>query len=355
MLGRALFRRVLFRVVTWSPAITSLIATWAMLSMHVARVQADEPVPAALHFVRLPGTEDCIDGRTLAQRVDEELGREVFASPASAGIFIEAAASRSDTGYAVLLRMFDAQGKPLGSREVHSEKSDCTELSDTLALVLAVMVDPEAVLSAMASTEKAPEPSPPPAQPAAPANVDSDPLQSAHHPIGEAALFTRGAWGFLPELGVGFGVSVSALALPYVTLRLEGTGYLDQTAQLVGSSGGARLRLLLAGFFACPLAADKGRLGFWGCAGLEAGAMQSQAFGLDPVEKDQTDALVNGAARLSAQVRLYGPVLASLGANLSVPLLRTLYEVTRDDGTTAELFESRAVGVALDLGLAARF
>jgi hypothetical protein len=346
MLGRALFWRVLLCFGTCWLAVTDLARTGA---------RAEEPVAAALHFVRLPGTEDCVDGRTLAQRVDQELGRPVFTSPGSAGIFIEAAASRNDAGYAVVLRIFDDQGKPLGSREVRSEKDDCTELSDTLALVLAVMVDPEAVLSTMATEKPA---APPPSTPVSSEAEVAEPEQpraSERRSLTEAALFARGNYGSLPNLGVGLGIAVSTLAIPYVTLRLEGTGYLDQERSLDATSGGARFRLLLAGLFACPLRADKARLGLLACAGIEAGAMQTQAFELEPNENDQTDPMVNGAARMSAHVRLFGPVVAALGANLSVPLLRTLYEVTRDDGVTAELFEPRAFAIAFDLGLSARF
>jgi hypothetical protein len=342
MFGRALFWRVLISV-----AASCLVNTHA---------RAEEPATAALHFVRLPGTEDCVDGRTLAQRVERELGRQVFTSPATAGIFIEAAASRNEVGYAVVLRIFDAQGKALGTREVRSDKGECAELGDTVALVLAVMVDPEAVLSALSGAEKTPEPAAAtvPAAPPLRIEVESkDPR--VRPPVAEAALFSRGAWGFLPELGLGFGVAVSALTLPHVTLRVEGTGYLDQKARLSASEGGTRLRLLLGGLFACPLVRESGRLVFSGCGGLEAGAMQSQGFGLDPTEKDQTDGLVNAAARLGARLRIAGPLFVNLGANLSVPLVRTLYQATRADGSTAELFEASAVAIALDLGLAARF
>ncbi len=326
---------------------------WSQLS------SAQEQRAAALNWVRLEGAEDCVDGASLSRSIEERLGHTVFPEPSRATLVVEGIADKSDAGYRARLRIFDLEGMALGSREVSSQSTDCRELSETVAIVLSVMIDPEGALRATPAAPR--EPAPEPAREPEPAPPETPPAQAvAEAPkrrvVGDASVFGRLNLGALPEPALGVGAAVLVSVAPYATFQLEGVGFFDQEALLEGASaGGARLRLLYATLEHCPLFVAGRILSVAACAGARVGAMQSRGFDLDPEEKDSLDPIVEASVRARLGLTLKEPLRALLGAGLSVPLVRTLYEATRADGTSAELFETKAVGFDLSLGLGVAF
>jgi hypothetical protein len=279
----------------------------------------------------------------------------VFPEPSRATLVVEGIADKNDAGYRARLRIFDLEGMALGSREVSSTSTDCRELSETVAIVLSVMIDPEGALRATPSAPREPEPEPAPAPPETP--VEEAVVEAPkRRVVGDASVFGRLNLGALPEPALGVGAAVLVSVAPYATFQLEGVGFFDQETLLEGASaGGARLRLLYVTLEHCPLFLAGRVLSVAACAGARVGAIQSRGFDLDPEEKDNVDPIVEASVRARLGLTLKEPLRALLSAGLSVPLVRTLYEATRADGTSAELFETRAVGFDLSLGLGVAF
>src|SRR5262249_24676181 len=137
----------------------------------------------------------------------------------------------------------DKDGKRLGERELESREKSCDSLKEQLALVVAVMIDPDA---AMAPREPAPPPSSPPpaaAEPA-PSTPPPPPPSPAPEPPPEPTAPTdpakRDTWrldggaGLLGAVGLlptTLGFTIGGILTPPGFVGLEGYGayWLDTT------------------------------------------------------------------------------------------------------------------------------
>jgi hypothetical protein len=331
-------------------------------------VRAEPPASAnvSLQWVRGAGAEACVDGRVLAERVETKLGRPVFAAAREAAWLVEGRVERTAAGFQATLRSYDDQGELLGSREVVSTQARCDELSETVAVVLAVMLDPEAggplserpapqaPQAAQPQAEPAPCPTAPPAQVDSPAAPPEPPARQRTR--FEVSAFGRGAYGHLPSLAGGAGVAFEAAFRRFGGARLEGVAFAEREVALEAVPGaGTRVRVLYAGAQYCPLWRDHARLRISACAGLSGGALQHRGFGLAPGRADSLSPLLNATAGARVSLQLVRSLRLQVGTNLSVPLMRTLFEARLQDGTRAELFEQRAFAVELDVGLGSTF
>jgi len=329
--------------------LVSAIAAWTVAT---APVRAEDKRAAALNWVRLAGAESCIDATSLARRIEERLARPVFPAPAQATLIVEGRAEKSATGFAATLHIFDQAGASLGSRELDSPKTDCAELSETVVLVLAVMIDPDGALAAIPPAPKeVPAPQPKPAPPkVAPPPTPRDTT------VRDVSLFGRLELGSMPEPAFGFGAAALVSWSKLRTFRAEGAGFFDQDRTIVGEPGrGAYFRLLYAALEYCPLFMAGTRLTITACAGAAGGVLQSRSHGLDPRERDQVDPVLSGIAELRGDVKIYGALHGLAGAGVGLPFVRTLFEVTDREGVTRELFEQDGVIARFDLGVSARF
>jgi hypothetical protein len=358
-------RALIFRSrVIWRASALSCAIALALLS--VTETFADELKRAAtLQWVRMPGAEGCSDGLALSRAVDAKLGRAVFTAPSAAMLVVEGRAEHDAEGYRAVVHLLDEAGNELGSREVHSTQSDCKELSEAVAVVLAVMVDPDGALAATPAPSppaaKAPEPAPPivmkegepPKAPTCPAcPIVAPPVR----PEADASAFARLSLGQLPRPVFGAGLSFE-LALPgWGGARIEAVGFQDQSQNLDSVPGaGARLRMLYGGLGLCPMWAENRRMRFAGCAGVQAGVLQSRSYGLDSKERDSTEPIVTGEGAGRYSLRLGKGVALHVGASLLVPIMRPLYEARLHDGTREKLFEPKAIAGAFDFGIGSHF
>jgi hypothetical protein len=333
----------------------------------LAGTQAPERRKASLQWVREPGAEGCVDGAELARRVEAKLGRSVFEAARDANLIIEGRAERRAEGYRAELRTFEAAtaqdpgvgprpGAPLGSREVVSAQAGCEELSATVAVVLAVMIDPQGALGHV-------EPTPPP--PPAPVIAPPPPPQPVQPPAAapdtsrrtrpELSAFARAAYGHLPRWLWGGGAALELGFRRWGGARFEGAAFADRRLDLSGVPGaGTHVRVLYAGASYCPLWGTRGRLRGAGCVGALAGALQSRGFGFD-VSKQGLSPLIDAAFSLRAALRLVGPLGLYFGGLLSVPLARTDLHASDARGVQHTLAEQGPLAIALDLGLGTSF
>lgn len=323
----------------------------------------------SLQWVRAAEAQGCVDGRELARRVESKLRRATFGAPRDAELIIEGSAERRGDGYRAELRTYDAEGKALGSREVLSDRSSCDELSETVAVVLAVMIDPAGALNPSAplppvtpepappaKPEPAPEPELPPPVPAPPIGQTAA-IPTAHRPAvsPEASAFARGAYGPVPKLMWGGGVALELAFRRWGGVRIEAVALAERAVNLSGPPGaGAEVRAFYGSVLYCPLWGIRGRWRGAACAGLSAGAMQNRGFGFDK-PKSSTSPLFDGVLSARGAVRVWRSFGVYGGGGLSVPFARTSFEGTLADRTLVELFQQPELGGQFDLGLGSRF
>src|SRR5207249_5003 len=110
----------------------------------------------------------------LARSVEERLGRHVFVSAAEADVSVEGRiekrAAHATSAWHAVITIRDSKGALLGTRELDRTDPSCASMNEPLALVIAVMIDPEAKLSSTPTPiPPAPAPAPAPVPVPAPA------------------------------------------------------------------------------------------------------------------------------------------------------------------------------------------
>jgi hypothetical protein len=261
----------------------------------------------------------------------------VFVSASQAEVSVEGRVEPvpKHPGFHAVLTIRDAQGGLLGTRELSEPGAECSRMTDPLALVIAVMIDPDA---AMRPT-LAPAAAPPPAAPPPPIIIE----KPVYIPVPTAPTRPKREWhldvgsSFATTLGLvpapNIGVYASGVFHPPRFLPVEafGTVWLDAPSTI---------SLAYVGSGLCPLYRHGDRLHLYGCAMGEVGL-----FG-GTLAKGESDPLyVAGGLEGRGTVRLAGPFALRFGLNAVIPLLRT---VTQDGNT---VFRPSFVAGTADLGV----
>lgn len=324
-------------------------------------MRASSSTTSALSWVRLPGAESCIIASDLGARVEEHLGRKVLVSPSAADVSIEGRVEVTGQGAA---RRFRATvggtrrtGEAIGTREITSPGSDCRGLDDGLVLVVALMIDPDAMEPAKRE--------PPPALPAPITReivsekiivreierVPSEPPASqAWHVDASASAVAaiERAPGVAPGARLALRAGPSRLVAFELSFGTVPSAALDAGARTVAYT------ILEGGLAFCPGVALGARVEVGGCAGLRLGDVRSrgQGFGTDhDVDRGLADVAAGG--RLA--VGITGPLFAVATANAVVPLVRQVTTATNAAGDEVVLHERSALGAELGAGLGLRF
>jgi hypothetical protein len=327
-----------------------VLATTQSVRADAEEVDVDVPEArtAALSWVRLPGAETCPSTQALAQAAEAILGHTVFVSASSASLSFEGRAEpRAGGGFRATIRVADALGAPLGERVVEVEGT-CDTLLDPLAIVLAVLVDPEAH--------------------EAPAVVD--PEEADHEPevrietqviterVEVPVLVPAPPWRLDVDLGgvlvlgltpfvTGGGHASFFLTPPgFVPIGLHGVIAPFSRAEL---GGGANIDQLAfwAGVTICPLAVREDRFSFAACAGVDVGAVIviGGSAGAAPLEHERFT--VGADVSVRAGVHLVGPLALVLSAALVVPF-RT--EGWQRGAPATTYYVPEPVGLVVSLG-----
>lgn len=191
---------------------------------------ATPPAPSvavALNWVRMPGAESCISPQALARGVEQRVGHPVFVPVAQAEWSIEGRVERDRDAWLATLRASRGDGVA-GSRTVRRVAPDCAVLDAQVAVIIALLIDPEAdpnehvAPPAPPTPPPAPPPPPPPAPPPQPL-----PAPAPAAPAARPRHLTL-------ELGVGAAVEALPTLAPAAHLAAE------------WSPGGGPLRLRAA-------------------------------------------------------------------------------------------------------------
>lgn len=378
--------------------LAALSAAYPLLG--AAGVAGAEPArPAALSWVRMPGAEGCIGARALAEFVEQRLGRAALVPMSRADVSVEgrispvppipppAGATDPAAGpqprWRVELVVADAKGVSLGSRHLESDALDCHALDTELAVTIALLVDPEAVLPPAAPTGAGTGPGLPLSTPGTSATPgDGLPLSGPTNGPGQSPWQST-TTGRLPPTGTEPG---RALAPPPPATSW-GVAFLAGPALSIGllpsASAGAALRAIVtpprfwpfqvsgvvwapsaagfgaeaASFFlatgslaACPLHTRAGAWRALACAGIEAGEVRAGGFGLEEAYS-RGEPIVSGVLQGRVMRRLWGPLTATFGLGLEVPFLRARFYYLDAAGAEREVFLASPLAGSGDLSI----
>jgi hypothetical protein len=316
-----------------------------------ARAQTEQRVIAELEWRRDPGAEGCIERQALIEAVEARLSRNVFEGDGEIRVAGRIGPGRAG-GWQARLTLATAKGQALGKRELTTPAADCSALDDSLALVVALMVDvPVSEVRARDEAaerkraELAPTPSPTPL--AIP--------RKTHAPRAawswDVSVQATAAVGLLPGIAPGVRAGLGVMP-PAPKFELE-FSYFFETRAEAGASGSA-FSLLAVGLHVCPLELPVGAALVRGCIGQQAGWISADGFGYD--NNFQRDRFVYGielGARFEMPVA--GPISLRAGARAQAPLTRHRFFATESDGGQTELYRVEIIAVAADLGFGLKF
>jgi hypothetical protein len=333
--------------VVWSV----VFSAWLALTVHaVALTAAAQPTPgpadatSSLSWVRLPGAEDCVGSHELANAVEARLRRDVFVSTADADVAVEGRIERhDDTGFRAVVAMSSRDGTLLGERVLDHAGTDCGSFTEVLALVIAVLLDPDATappepnpappaheIGALPPEAPAPEPAPRPAEPP----TSTTPEERWRVELGAGVGASLGLLPHVAATGVG-----TVLIDPPGWFDVEIEGALVPYATTTNTSGDLVMWMAAGGLSACAELVRFERLRGHLCAGVQTGVLRVIPAGAEAREI----VLVHGLARARIAVPLVWRLSAWLRTTLIVPIRR---------GGFTEGTEPAAAAGALDLGLA---
>jgi hypothetical protein len=277
----------------------------------------------------MPGADSCIATQHLARAVEERLGRETFVSAAQADLSVEGRIEKKPKGgWRAVITMRDPKGALLGTREVERDEPSCDAMSEPLALIIAVMIDPDAAMRPKgepAKTEPTPPPTPPVNEPPPP--VAAPPPQSKDEPpkLGpkkplEPWRFEGGGHammlaGFAPELAWGAGVN-GILYAPGFPVGFRGTTTLFLPTTAEGNGKNVDFDMLLFGGSLCPTI--RRRINLMGCIGGQVGILRPRIGDILPIW--------NAAAELRVSIPIAQPIEIGAGAGAVLPIFRPKYE-----------------------------
>jgi len=360
----------------------ALICGW-LVAPHGAQAKGKLNASARLEVTKGSGAERCIDGPSLSRAVENRLRRRAFREDVPATLYVKIAITRDTGSWSALLTMRDGAGASLGRRSLVTEAADCSALDDSLALVVALLVD-SPPLPVVEESEPAPaeEKS---TQTAPPQSAKSNPVReptsaptASQHATKDAAREDEsairlppdtpaprepwrfqlaaegvGALGILPGFAPGVELGFGAKAPRLPELRLFAGWYGPREQRRAEQDAGARFDALYLGFEVCPFEEALGISQWTMCAGQSVGRMRAAAFGFD--ENTSSDHLTYALlARGALQLALSSRWAVRLGVRAELPLVRGMFRYGTPDGGQQELYQPSPIAAVLDLGLIVR-
>jgi hypothetical protein len=309
------------------------------------------------------GAESCRQQNELSGAVARLVSAELLSSPELADRVIVGRASRADSWLAVL-SVRDAQGNVLGERELKSDATSCRELDDSVALAIALIIDPErglAQVNAGSTPTSNATPEPPPAAPPAviatpaPARATGAPalaLASARKRRVQGGAVAVA--GLLPDIALGAQLEVW-LPLGSPGLLRISAAYLSAQTRGVDVRPGVDTSLYAGTLRAayCPVLAGGQRYMVFGCAGLESGVMVARGHGAG-YDAAPARPLLGLDAALTVDRALTGPWALSATAGASLTPLRPTFSYQTVSGSIP-VYRRSAVEGRFEIGLAYRF
>ncbi len=282
------------------------------------------PVAARLIW-RAPAGSGCIAATDLEGAVEERLRRRVFA--ARADVVVEGRVERTEGTWTARLEMRTERGEPIGTREIRSEAESCSGLDESLALVVALMID--------VSEERI--------RLRIPVRRERTRGWHLQTEVGGAT-----ALGWLPGFALGLRIGLSVDPPWGWPVLVDGVAWADE--RVSDAQGGADLEGRQAAVAVCPPIVRGRRLGVAACVG--GGAAAIRATGYDFLDNDDGAAvLAFVSAGLRGSFRLAGPLMMEAGVAGTAPLVRHRFFYEDPAGVQRVLYRMHAVAGIATLGL----
>jgi hypothetical protein len=278
----------------------------------------DTPAPVELVWTQeSPGAQACIDRAALASKVEQIVGRHVFAGEGRGQSVIrgEIGPWPGHSGWLAIVEARTASAVTL-RRELTLDAHDCKQLDGPITLVVALMVD--------SSEKEAPLALPAPAQPVT-VGVGAD---------------TTVAYGLLPGAAVGFGLATDLYVPPLWPVMLS--THFWPLSQVVEEGSGGRLGAWSGGGALCPLVWTRYAWSAYGCAGATGAVIESNGVGLD-LEHSHTRPYLQADARAGLRLRIAGPLFLAVEAEGGFPFSRDSYSYVDSNGVEHKVFQTAPV------------
>lgn len=293
-----------------------------------------------LEWTRGEGAEGCIDADALQRLVEARLGRAVFSEEAP--LLVHGAISREAGRFHVEVELV-YEGQRIGLRTLDSERARCRSLDDSLAVIVALLVEASDDMIADAAPVVAAETPQPVEEPATVAlHIPEEPTPEAPSSALPLVLtMGLGAWGAidaLPDPALGIYGLVELRLQPW-SLRLEGA-YVPEQTRTLEANRAASLGLAWGGLALCV---DTPITEFWeagGCLHVRAGALSGRGMGFDE-SASGTIPWLAASASAHTRVRIIGPLAIALDVGLDVPLLRQRFVI--DSGGATQVLHTLPV------------
>jgi hypothetical protein len=329
-----------------------------------------ESATSSLSWVELPGAEECGGAIALSRLVEDHLGRHALVPPSQADLSIEGRVEHLDSPrlWRAHIVLRDASGGQRGSREIESAEADCSELRESVALAMALMIDPDAMqraappiaarvvapLVAVLETPRADSvPAPPSAdRPVPRRDGGSAVLGAAIHPWSAEADAQMGlAYGLLPSAAFGLGIGVTLRPPRFWRVRVLGNAFWPQRLSAEGN-GSTRLTLLAAGVAVCPLAfEDAHGVSLELCGGALMGSLGADGAGFG-TSHSATSPFVDLAGMATLLVHVISPLSLTAGATFGVAPVRNRVVYEDSGGASQTLYVAPLVNGVGTIGLA---
>jgi hypothetical protein len=322
-----------------------------------------EGTTSALSWVRLPGSETCITTPELGARVEKHLGRAVLVSPSVAEISIEGRVETVGAGSARRFRVVVGgtrrDGTSIGAREMSSTSADCRSLDDGLVLVVALMIDPNALSPARHAEPPA---APPPATVREIVHervvhevtrIEQVPSSASSPPwLVDALLSATAAFARLP--GVSPGASIALRAGPSRLAAFQVSLGMSPGFELTVGARAVYYTLIEGGLAYCPTVVLGRRAAVGGCAGVRLGAVRSRGQGF-PSDRDVDRGLADLAVGPLFELGVAGPVFVLASATALVHMVRQQTTASNGAGPPLLLDDPGALGAEVGFGLGVHF
>jgi hypothetical protein len=310
--------------------------------------------------LRWEAAHGCIERASLASLVERTLRRPVFhvLAPAAPVATIDGHVEPAGgAGFRAHIELRLPTGAVASSRDVETTSESCNRLDESIAVVIALMLDrltrpappnpPEAGVPA-----PLPAPAPPPVPEPAPSPIAVPPEPARARPDA----------GVLAETGLAAIAGLLPDARPAAYLRAAWeTGRLSVAMHVsaflpdraVGGGAGAEISAWAASLDGCawPLGETGWRLG--ACAGGGAGWMAAAPVGLVGA-RETTLPLAFAAASVDGMLHVAGPLWVHLSLSGWVPLVAPHYFYHDAGGALRDVLRVWPVAPAISLGMVTR-
>jgi hypothetical protein len=345
----------------------ALMVALLALGLGEQDLRADTDRSASLSWVALPGAESCAGASLLAREVERRLHRHALFSVAEADVSIEGRVEPlpGSAGWRAVVQLRDRGGALLGSRSLDGSGPSCDELRKAVALAIALMIDPDALLHSPTSLPEPVAATPPPVPalpppvlvpvpPSAPAPPPAPASPEPARAPGEEHLRLTAAaelgFGVLPTTAIGARAGVAVKPRRFWEVEIYGGAWASQTVStLPGTS--TDFSFIFGGLAVCPFALGA-RGGFEGaaCAAAEVGSLASASSGFatsHAITRPTSDLVASARALVPLALR----VALEARAEGGLAVLRNAYVYLDSANAQQSVFDRPLFNARLALGL----